>query len=361
MGLCLSPTWLRGDAWRRDDSRVETLLSGEFFIDAALLAERGGFEFIFKPDALLINTQALNRSVGFMGPDPIVLMSMMAACTQRVGLVPTYSSTFYPPYLAARELQTLDHFSGGRAAVNLVTSLGGQENFGHLRKTSEHEPNQDHYLRARSWLECVQRLHQSFPASALCLDRKEGIFAHTKAIRPLESNEWGVRGPLSVPSLRDRPLPVMHAGKSAASVDLAGRYAQGVFGMSATMSLAITTRAALKEAARHHQRDPHTLKYLPGLSITLSRREERAVALHKAMTPATGATSPPHVQHWTIVGTPAQALEEIEHWAAAGAIDGFVALPGGSWETLELMADELLPALSKRGLIQYGTFGSSAC
>lgn len=248
VGLCLSPTWLRGDAWRRDDSRIETLLSGEFFIDAALLAERSGFEFVFKPDALLLDIQALDRSIGFMGPDPMVLMSMLAARTKRVGLVPTYSSTFYPPYLAARELQTLAHFSAGRAAVNVVTSLGGQENFGHLRATSGHESNQDPYLRAQSWIECVQQLHQSFPASALCLDRQEGVFADTESIRPLETNDWWVRGPLSIPSLQDRPLPVMHAGKSAASVDLAGRYAQGVFVMSPTVPLAIAARAALREA-----------------------------------------------------------------------------------------------------------------
>lgn len=77
------------------------------------------------------------------------------------------------------------------------------------------------------------------------------------------------------------------------------------------------------------------------------------------MTPATGPTSPPHVQHWTIVGTPAQALEEIDRWASAGAIDGFVALPGGSWETLELLAQEVMPELSRRGCLEYGSFGSA--
>ena len=46
----------------------------------------------------------------------------MAAATRRIGLAATLSTTFYPPFLLARLMTTLDHLSRGRIAWNVVTS-----------------------------------------------------------------------------------------------------------------------------------------------------------------------------------------------------------------------------------------------
>src|SRR6185369_4342181 len=45
-----------------------------------------------------------------------------AAATRRIGLAATLSTTFYPPFLLARLMTTLDHLSRGRIAWNVVTS-----------------------------------------------------------------------------------------------------------------------------------------------------------------------------------------------------------------------------------------------
>jgi hypothetical protein len=57
----------------------------------------------------------------------------VAAATRRIGLALTLSTTFYPPFLLARLLTTLDHLSRGRMAWNVVTSYKHEEvlNFGY--------------------------------------------------------------------------------------------------------------------------------------------------------------------------------------------------------------------------------------
>ena len=52
-----------------------------------------------------------------------------------------------------------------------------------------------------------------------------------------------------------------------------------------------------------------------------------------------------HSAHWVIVGTAADACAEIQRWYAAGAIDGFIALPGGGDDSLQRFFDQLMPLL----------------
>jgi alkanesulfonate monooxygenase SsuD/methylene tetrahydromethanopterin reductase-like flavin-dependent oxidoreductase (luciferase family) len=45
-----------------------------------------------------------------------------------------------------------------------------------------------------------------------------------------------------------------------------------------------------------------------------------------------------------VVGTVDDAVEQIVEWSAAGAIDGFLAAPGGSVESLHCVLEQLVPA-----------------
>src|SRR5271163_3620958 len=51
--------------------------------------------------------------------DPVPLVPYIAAATTHLGIAPTLTTTFYPPFLLARCLSTLDHFSGGRIGWNI--------------------------------------------------------------------------------------------------------------------------------------------------------------------------------------------------------------------------------------------------
>ncbi|MEV7528408.1 LLM class flavin-dependent oxidoreductase [Agrococcus sediminis] len=54
--------------------------------------------------------------------DPLVVVPAMAAVAERLGFGVTASVRYESPYLLARTLTTLDHFTGGRIAWNIVTS-----------------------------------------------------------------------------------------------------------------------------------------------------------------------------------------------------------------------------------------------
>ena len=101
--------------------------------------------------------------------------------------------------------------------------------------------------------------------------------------------------------------------------------------------------AALRTALNAGDAD-RKVRILPGLSLCLADTRARA----RALAEDTG-DSPAHVRHWSIVGTPQDAVDAILRWHGTGAIDGFIALPTGSWRSLELFCREVVPELAAAG------------
>lgn len=56
--------------------------------------------------------------------------------------------------------------------------------------------------------------------------------------------------------------------------------------------------------------------------------------------------------HWIVIGTVDDAFNAIVERVNAGAADGFIAVPGGSWQSVDLFFDELIPRLSQAGLFR---------
>ena len=50
-----------------------------------------------------------------------MVAALMTQVTSRIGIVPTFGTYAYPPYLLARLVATLDQVSGGRIGWNAVT------------------------------------------------------------------------------------------------------------------------------------------------------------------------------------------------------------------------------------------------
>ena len=404
VGLSLSPTWMRGDAWRRPDSRAEDLFESDLYVDVARAAEGAGVDFVFKPDVLMVDPGALEHSFGMATLDPVVMLATLARETSRVGLVSTASSTFAPPYLVAREIQSLDRVSRGRAGLNVVTSLGGQQNFG----LDQMPPSDERQAAAHRWLDTVRRLWASFPADALVVDREAGRYADPARLATLDGP---VRGPLGTPAVARGRIPILQAGGSPAGRDFAAQHADAVFAAAPTLASALEQRGDLRRRAVGHGRAAGDVRVLPGLSLHLAPTRAEAERLHEAsvsaaetgrtlaglsrllgtdladlprdrpipgdvlpagareddgpvgalaaliargVTPAALVRTPEAAPslHWTVVGTPDDAVAQVRDRVAAGAIDGFIALPGGSWESLRLFTDEVMPALADEGLIR---------
>ncbi len=409
--MSVAPTWLSGEGWRLPGSGIEGLYSSELALDVARRAEAAHLDFVFRPDAHFLPMSVMDQSFGFSSLDPTLLMASIARETSKIGLMTTIHTTFGPPYHAARQLMSLHWLSNGRAGWNVVTAYVGNENFGFEEMPS----SEARYARAREFVDVVRRLWDSFPSRALLVDREGGHYADTELIQPINHRgaHFTVAGPMNLPQYPGPRIPLMQAGGSAPGVDLAGSIADMVFAQTPDMQAALTMRRALSARAVVHYRRPSDVLLLPGLSLYLGQTRQQArdlfMATHHRMTRAQRAArvrdasgldltdwpddkrigvedlpraapaprlraqfemlralladrptvaqllARPEVLasvHWQVIGTVADAVAEIARWFDAGAIDGFIAVPGGARTSLILTLEELIPRLAEAGLFR---------
>ncbi|MBK0417770.1 LLM class flavin-dependent oxidoreductase [Leucobacter sp. CSA1] len=344
IGIAVSPTWLRGEAWRAADSRVEELFDLAPFTDLAAAAEAAHLDFLFAPDAGHLDPRVLDRSPGFSTHDSHTLVTALAARTSRIGVVPTVQTLFASPYTAARQLMSLHRLSGGRAGWNAVTALGGGANHG----LGTPPGSEERYARARAFVDTVRELWRRYPAEALLLDRAEGRFAEARRVRTVDRDDghFSVAGPLTVAAHPSGDPPLFQAGGSAAGIAFAGATADAVFAVAATEADAVAQRAALSAAAERAGRPADAVRFLPGLVVTLAESRAEAERAADAQRASRGPA------HWAVTGTPGDAVAAIAARAETGAIDGFIALAGGSWRSVELFLGEVVPALAAEGLFR---------
>src|SRR6266849_11091373 len=136
------------------------------------------------------------RTTGYEWTRP-ELWQDMAAATRRIGLAATLSTTFYPPFLLARLMTTLDHLSRGRIAWNVVTSYKIEEalNFGY-EELLDHDQRYD---RADEYMELCYRLWSSWDPDAVVMDQRTDTFADPAKVRAIdfEGTYYRSRGPLN--------------------------------------------------------------------------------------------------------------------------------------------------------------------
>jgi len=119
-------------AWRLPEASPDGGLSGRHYIDSAQVAEQGKFDFVFIADVMSIRNFddrriAREREHALLKLEPTLALAAIAATTERIGLIPSVSTTYNPPYAFARRMASLDHISGGRAGWNMVTSFSLDE------------------------------------------------------------------------------------------------------------------------------------------------------------------------------------------------------------------------------------------
>jgi alkanesulfonate monooxygenase SsuD/methylene tetrahydromethanopterin reductase-like flavin-dependent oxidoreductase (luciferase family) len=95
----------------------------------ARTVERGLLDMVFSGDGTGVpdtwrgsRDAAVEWGVNWQRHDMNLLTVAMARVTKRIGFGLTYSSTFMHPYYTARLMNSLDHLTVGRIAMNLVTS-----------------------------------------------------------------------------------------------------------------------------------------------------------------------------------------------------------------------------------------------
>lgn len=396
-------------SWRHPRSNPELAVTAGHYVNIAQIAERGGLDSVFFADSVSVGRNL--RFNGHTNLEPITLVSAIAACTERIGLIVTASTTYGEPFTVARQFASLDHISSGRAGWNIVTSADRDEalNFNRLAPL----PHAERYARATEFVQVVRALWDSWQDGARVMDKAGAVAVDTDRVHPIDhAGGWfTVRGPLNVARPPQGHPMLVQAGSSDTGRDYAARFADAVFTAQPTLSGARSFYRDLKERAAGYGRDPGQVVILPGVVPFVGSTEAEARRLLNELAELTNpeygraqlsrmleidltghpldAPLPPlppveRIQggrsrfalikelaeaglstrqisgrlaagrgHRVLIGTPEQVADDLEHWFRTDAADGFnlmaPLLPTG----LETFVDQVVPLLRRRGIFRH--------
>lgn len=275
LNIFFAPAGYFSGSWRREGSRSEELLTFDFLKELAQKAEAAKVDAIFVADSMAhaAEVRASPRHTQF---EPVTLLSALAGVTENLGLIGTISTTWTQPFNLSRYLQSLDHISGGRAGWNIVTSAGGQQNFG-----IPLPPHDERYVVADEFMEVVTGLWDSWEDDAVIDDRESGIWADPAKVHEInhKGNYFEVRGPAHMPRSPQAWPVLVQAGSSPAGLDFAGKWAEVVFTATPTLQHAQIFYGDLKSHVAKAGRNPDSVKVLPGLLPVIGETEKEAQAL----------------------------------------------------------------------------------
>ncbi len=259
--------------WNHDWTRPE------LYQQSARELEQAGFELIVMEDAVSLGSpETLDLRVrgAYGGPkhDPLLLAPWLFAATSRIGLVPTVNAGITPPYLAARQAQTLQHLSAGRFGINLVTDVGSARHVGLAPL-----PHDGAYDRADEWMEVVRRLWHSWDGGALVEDPATDRFADGSRLDAFQHRgaHFSVDGPLNaVPSAFGDPV-IVSPGGSPRGLSFAGTQSDVQLGLAPLEPAELLAyRAKVLDAAAAHGRGPGGIRILFVVKPDIVPSEEEA-------------------------------------------------------------------------------------
>jgi len=134
--------------WLRNVADENMQASWPYVSRLAQRSEEIGF------DLTLIAELNLNDIKGVHAPalDAWSTAAALAAVTRRLELMVAVRPTFHSPALLAKQAANIDHISGGRVSLNVVSSWWADE----AKKYGVHfEQHDDRYARTSEWLEVV--------------------------------------------------------------------------------------------------------------------------------------------------------------------------------------------------------------
>ncbi|MET7541980.1 NtaA/DmoA family FMN-dependent monooxygenase [Streptomyces sp. NPDC005507] len=393
-------------AWRLPGVNLSSYTDMDQFVRYSQAAERGKIQLLFIADTPVLDVDLEDQAPHFP-IDPLLVLTAIARETERIGLVATASTTFNEPYNLARQFKALDVISRGRAGWNAVTTSdsAAAANFGR-----EIPPRAEKYERAHEVVQIVQGLWGSWEKDAWLRDVAGSRFADMDKIQPvnLQGRHVASRGPLPIPPSEQGQPVIFQAGGGGYGLELAGRYANGVYANPMTIEDGIAQRNALRDAAKRAGRDPDEVKMLAGFmpTIAASRRAaldrrrflDESVDLRQRVRylgamiglplgygqidePLTArqladATPSPHDPrsaralevaregwalrdvlahgvidyHPVVAGTAADVADHMQEWFEAGAADGFSLAIDGYHDGVDAFVDQVVPLLQDRGL-----------
>ncbi|QYN38330.1 LLM class flavin-dependent oxidoreductase [Pseudonocardia sp. DSM 110487] len=394
--------------WRHPEDQSHRYRDLRYWTDLAQLLERGGFTSLFIADVLGIYDvyrdgpeTAIRDGAQVPVGEPTLAVPAMAAVTEHLGFGVTVSLTYEKPYAFARRFATLDHYTQGRIAWNVVTSYleSAARNLG-----LEHQvPHDERYEVAEEFMEVVYKLWEgSWEDDAVRLDKAAGVYADPEKVHPIghHGRYFDVPGiGLTEPSPQRTPV-IFQAGASPRGRRFAAAHAEGIFTTATRPEILGRSIAATRALAAELGRDPRSIKFFSLMTVITAPSDEEAqakyeeyrrhVSLEGALTLYGGWSgldlstmdpdqplryaeteavrsaveafttvdpdrdwTPRDIAEWVgiggvgvvVVGSPQTVADEMERWVEVADVDGFnlayAITPGTFVDLVELVVPEL--------------------
>lgn len=245
----LTAAGLHPAAWRLHPTDP---FAAQHWVRLARAAESAGATFVIVDDSAAPPVERPGALVG--GLDAVGVAALLGPLTDRVGLAPVVPVTYREPFHVGKEIQTIDHVSLGRAAVQVdVAAPAGDSGAGaEALRYDERVPRDVAALwrEADDVLEVLGRLWDSWEDDAIVLDAEHDRYIDRTRVHAIEfSGEFfSVQGASITPrSPQGRPVVIVRGDEPHAR-EVAARRADIVrVADEATVPL---VRAAAAEAGR---------------------------------------------------------------------------------------------------------------
>ena len=410
LGLSMRYLGYHMAAWRHPNVPADGSIDFQYFLRTARVAEAAKFDMIFFADGIGIRANddpkgSLARDSKNAELEPLTLLAAIGACTSKIGLVATASTTYNEPFHIARKYASIDHISGGRAGWNVVTSWSQQEAWNFSR--DEHLGYEERYERADEFVDVVKKLWDSWEDDAFIRDKESGIFYDESKLHipNHKGKHFGVRGPLnSARTPQGRPL-IVQAGAAEAGRELAAKSADLVYSNAQNFDSAKAYYDDIKGRLSKYGRSPDELLIMPGVMPYVGRTRQEAQEkfdeLQELIDPLTGlailynvlgdlsgydldgpvpdvgnqrvrSIAENHLEtarrenltirqmykrlasgnNFHLIGTAVDIADEMEAWFKGGAADGFNVCPATLPIGINDFAEFVIPELRKRGLFR---------
>jgi len=283
---------------------VHRILEGDanFYRDTVQTAERGLFDYFFlgSIEAARLPASGAQGSAQFRAADAALgiggsngqdhywtpnqlyklesftATAYTAALSRHIGLAPTFNTTYHHPYNIARQIATIDHLSGGRAAINIVTgrSDDAARNYG----LPEQPDAEERWDRAEEFVKILWSLWDGWEDGWLVNDKENGVYLDPTKIHATDfhGEYFDVAGPLNIPPSPQRRIPLIVAGASQRSFEFGAKYAHIRFIPFADKQAEYYQTQ--KDLAIGYGRDPESYHLLPGITFYV---DDTSTAAHR--------------------------------------------------------------------------------
>lgn len=367
LAIALDGTGWHPGSWRQPHSRADEVFSGGYWADLAQEAERGLIDFVTIEDSFTVQgaspvdptpVQEPGRLRGRL--DASLLASFVATRTERIGLVPTITTTHTEPFHVSKNLGTLDYTSHGRAGWRVQVSArpGEAEHFGRRQVTGwsaeDITPDQraaqvgELFDEAADVIEVVRQLWDSWEDDAEIRDAATGRFIDRDKLHYInfEGEFFSVRGPSITPRPPQGQPVVTSLGHARVPYELGARGADVLYVTPHDEAQAAEILAEVRDAESRLRTSDTPLLVFADLEVVLDTAQSSGADRLAALNEAAGADLASDALVFT--GSAAELADLIGRWQALGYA-GFRLRPAEHAVDLPAITSALVPLLQQEG------------